>query len=775
MACCGFCGFDWTHGGNAPWYEVQDTCPDGTTGTVIRAGVIGDSQTSVLISGEFNNTSGVISFKYKVSSESGFDGLRVEVISPDGSLVSTALPLQSGNIGWTTSTFDPASLSAGIYQLRFTYLKDGSASEGSDTAWLTDISGLPSTAGTASVNAALRLSAAFSAETDLREAALASLLRLSAHLAAAPGRSASASLRYPLRLRSAITAARGLAAAVRPTLRLRASARAAASAASPTSTARFPVWLEIDDAPTAAFWREPAASKLHGAALGWPVLSSVGTLHQPLIRPGLGGGESGNATVTLDDATGLLARRWATPPIRRTARVQCPAGTLLAGMVTAWTAGARTSVQIDGGQVWALTDPLPLRTSAVWGAWKAVETLPLIYGQATIRPVQYDQQGKVFLLADHPIAGVDGVTRDDVPSNAWAHHNAVDSTGRPCAFIELATPLAQGERLAVAVRGKLHPVTGQPIDLPHALLTDLVGTVLGLPLQPGSLDLLRTQFADWHIGAVFAETKMTQREAIDAVCQSLGAAWSAGSTDFARQWPDTPQTQATVSVTPLTARDVQASCQHSDIATVLRVLYDQDNATGQPRRAVQLAAPEAISRYGRIEREWQAPFLRSPRQAQQLGQRLLAWLSTPVYTVTWTMADQALTVGDAVLLAHPGLPVSGPALLTDVQRDLSRATLTLQTQVASGPAPAIVIERLSSSFDPIIASGTTVEYANGKAVFTLLGDNGKPLAGAKVILDGKTVRYADGAGRVTFEAERGAHKLHILATGYAPMDIDVTV
>ena len=86
-----------------------------------------------------------------------------------------------------------------------------------------------------------------------------------------------------------------------------------------------------------------------------------------------------------------------------------------------------------------------------------------------------------------------------------------------------------------------------------------------------------------------------------------------------------------------------------------------------------------------------------------------------------------------------------------------------------------MIERLSSSFDPIIASGTTVEYANGKAVFTLLGDNGKPLAGAKVILDGKTVRYADGAGRVTFEAERGAHKLHILATGYAPMDIDVTV
>jgi hypothetical protein len=228
-------------------------------------------------------------------------------------------------------------------------------------------------------------------------------------------------------------------------------------------------------------------------------------------------------------------------------------------------------------------------------------------------------------------------------------------------------------------------------------------------------------------------------------------------------------------VTPLSARDVQATCQHSDIATVLRVLYDHDNATGQPRRAIQLAAPQAIASYGRIEREWQAPFLRSPRQAQQLGQRLLQWLARPTWTLSWTMPDQALSAGDAVTLSHPALPCAGAVTLTDVQRDLSSATLTLQAQAASGSAPDVVIERLSSSFDPVITSGSTVEYRNGQAVFTLLGDKGEPLAGAKTILDSKTVRYADGSGRVTFDATRGAHKLHIVATGYAPMDIDVTV
>lgn len=629
---------------------------------------------------------------------------------------------------------------------------------------------------TAAVQTSLTLNPAIVAETDLREAAVNTRLQLVALAQAVPGVSAVVQPVFRLRLDGAVAAARGLPATVRPKIGLRSRVNALSTAAAPSSTARFPVWLEIDDDPTVAFWREPAASKLHRAPIGWPVLASVGPIRQPLIRPGLGGGESGNVTLTLDDATGMLARRFATPPIRRVARVQCPAETLISGLVTGWTAGAKTSVQIDGGNTWALTDPLPLRTSAVWGAWKTVHALPLIYGQAIINPVQYDQQGRVFLLADHPIAGVDGVTRDDVSTTAWALHNAVDSTGHPCAFLELNTPLAPGERLSVSLRGKLHPVTGQPLQLPHEILDDLVSRVIGLPLQPGALDLLRAQVPDWRIGVVFDDTTTTQRQAIDAVCQSIGAAWGAGAADFARLWPETPDpAHAMAAVTPLSARDVQATCQHSDIATVLRVLYDYDHATGQPRRAVQLAAPQAIASYGRIEREWQAPFLRHPRQAQQLGQRLLQWLARPIWTLTWTMPDQALSAGDVVTLFHPVLPCAGAVTLTDVQRDLSSASLTLQAQAASGSAPDVVIERLSSSFDPVITSGSTVEYRNGQAVFTLLGDNGEPLAGAKTILNGKTVRYADGAGRVTFEVARGAHQLHIVATGYAPMDIDVTV
>lgn len=536
-----------------------------------------------------------------------------------------------------------------------------------------------------------------------------------------------------------------------------------------------PLWVEIDDGPTVSFWREPQARALQTAPMGWPLLASIGPLTQPLVRPGLGGGETANVSVTLDDASGVLARRWPVPPLRRAARVCAPEGTLFAGFLTAWEGGARTTLRIEGGARWALTDALPLRTSAVWGAWKSVAALPLVYGACTLRPVQYDPQGQMFLLADHPIAGVDAVTRDDAPTAQWALHHATDVTGRPCAFLELGTPLAPGERLAVTLRGKLHPHTGQPLQAPHEVLEDLVVRVIGLNVPAGAFELLRTQCGDWRIGAVFSDAKMTQRQAIDALCQSIGAAWCTDADFFARLWPADAQPPR-VTLDALAARDVQASSQHGDIATVLRVLYDRDDATGQPRRAVQMAAPDAVARYGRIEREWSAPFLRSPRHAQQLGQRLLQWLAQPVWTLQWSMPYCALRAADAVRIEHPCLAAQA-AIVTSVQLDPSRAQVSVQAQAPSADpgAVAVVVERLSQAFSSALQTGATVEYTDGQAVFTLRGESGEPLSGARVVFDGKITRYADAWGRVVFTASRGAHRLRVTADGYAPMDIEVSV
>lgn len=536
-----------------------------------------------------------------------------------------------------------------------------------------------------------------------------------------------------------------------------------------------PLWLEIDDEPTVALWRDPSAAVSHGAALGWPLLASVQPIRQPLLRPAFGGGEAANASVTLDDTAGTLAAYWRdTPPVRRRARIMTSAGALFDGVVTSFSVGSTAQLSLQGAAAWALTDPLPLRTSAVWGEWHQVRALPLIYGRATIEPIPYDREGQLFLVADHPIDGIDRVVRDDAPTDAWSLRHGPDSTGRMCAWLELATPLAPGERLRADVRGKRHRAHGALLREPHEILEDVLVDICGLPIEPGAVQRLRTEYPGWHIGVAFTSVDTTIRQAIDRICGSIGAAWSLGSTDIARRWP--ADTGAALALVDVNATAASASVAHADIATVVRVLYDVSDHDGQPRRAVQIGAPEAIARYGRIEREWTAACLREPWQAHDLARRLLTWYARPIWTLRWSMPDKGgLRVGDTVTLAHPHLPVQGDVVLCDVQRDPMRASLQCEAQVPSGTAPQIVVERLSRQVEPLLRAGTAVEYLDGTATFTLLGEHGEPLAGAKVILDGTTVRYANTAGRVSFKAARGRHTLHVQAAGYAPMDIEVEV
>ena len=67
-----------------------------------------------------------------------------------------------------------------------------------------------------------------------------------------------------------------------------------------------------------------------------------------------------------------------------------------------------------------------------------------------------------------------------------------------------------------------------------------------------------------------------------------------------------------------------------------------------------------------------------------------------------------------------------------------------------------------------------VDYVNGVATLTILDDSSRPLAGAKVTLDGKT-RITDSTGIVSFTVKRGTYPVTIEAVGYAPMESEVTI
>lgn len=537
-------------------------------------------------------------------------------------------------------------------------------------------------------------------------------------------------------------------------------------------------WLDIDggaDSCTTSVTQDIRVAAAGDLVL--PLLAGLSAIQRPLSVPGISPAPTSNMDATLDNASGQVTALWGQrPPMRRAARVLTQAGALFEGIVTGLELGADATLSLEAGQDRPLSDSMPLRTTTVWGGWREVRVLPWVYGAASITPIQYSDDQRVFLLADHPIAGVDAVTRDDVPTVAYAWQNAVDSTGRAVALLELAEPLADGERLAATLRGRMHPDTGRLLQTPAEIVHDVLANLAGAPVQWADLDDYRTETAELVLGGVLADNSVSIRAAVDEIVQSAGGAWSAGMPGVALTWPPLPDDEApALRVDRLTASDMQATTAATGIFTVLRVLYDYDHAGGRYRRAIQLQAPEAVMDYGALELEWDAPWLRTPRQAEALGQRMLAWLARPRWRVTWQQSFADVATGAWVAIDHPLSPVTGRHRLLSAELDMTAATLACAVEAPVGAPPVIETTQLSTAFDPVIQAGVTVEIADGQIIFTARDEKGGVLAGARITLDGNATRIADSAGRVSFPVSRGRHVLLIEADGYPATETAVTV
>ena len=106
---------------------------------------------------------------------------------------------------------------------------------------------------------------------------------------------------------------------------------------------------------------------------------------------------------------------------------------------------------------------------------------------------------------------------------------------------------------------------------------------------------------------------------------------------------------------------------------------------------------------------------------------------------------------------------------------LSAASVACAVEAPVGAAPAVETMRLSSAFDPVIQPGVTVDVAGSEIIFTARDEQGRPLAGARITLNGGAQRVADSAGRVSFPVVRGRHVLLIEADGYPASEVVVVV
>ena len=117
----------WQHGGNKGWVIVSDTVFKGDYAA--QSGTITDFQTSTLsltIDAEEGSRVDAISFARKVSSESNYDFLRFYVDDVE-------VAKWSGEQDWDVVTY---YFETGPHTFKWSYIKDGSGSAGSDCAWI---------------------------------------------------------------------------------------------------------------------------------------------------------------------------------------------------------------------------------------------------------------------------------------------------------------------------------------------------------------------------------------------------------------------------------------------------------------------------------------------------------------------------------------------------------------------------------------------------------------------------------------------------------------
>lgn len=411
--------------------------------------------------------------------------------------------------------------------------------------------------------------------------------------------------------------------------------------------------------------------------------------------------------------------------------------------------------------------PLPLRQSTVWLGYGTAAPIPQRYGVCGGAPLQYDSLRKVFVWADHAIEGIDAVLVGAQPATGWSWSNGQDTTGHPVAFVSFDSPQDAGADILVRGRGKLHPRTGARIDNPADIVWDVLANIAGNPVDESDLGDFRSACATAGIlagGSI--ETIDSVIATVRAICASVGAAFAPDDLQLCRIWPGGPVGVSRASIDPRSTSSLTAGATIDDLVNDLTLRFGFE--AGQPTGTIRVTAPDSIARFTARTSSIDAPWITSARVAFAIASRLLQASARPNWTVSAAGIDAVIGMGDPVSLAHPLLPAIGAPFATIGRTlDLGAGTTDVQFRVPVGAAPTVVLAGQSYQFAPQQYAGVAVQTQGTDRILTLTNDDGSPIAGAAVTLDGAITHYTDGAGRVSFPASMmppGEHTLVIVTS-----------
>ncbi|KQO23498.1 carboxypeptidase-like regulatory domain-containing protein [Acidovorax sp. Leaf78] len=417
------------------------------------------------------------------------------------------------------------------------------------------------------------------------------------------------------------------------------------------------------------------------------------------------------------------------------------------------------------------SDKLPLRRVEdlpLYRTEAAGRMLPWVFGRATVNPVPLDLLGAEWLVADHPIAGIDRVTVGGLPTEGWQLVQQLDATDRPISVLRLAQPTT-ALAVAVTVAGRRHPDTGELLATPAAIVRELL-RLCGHTEPRDAWAGLDADYGQTTLGIVFGD-EVALREAIAAVVEPLGAMWRPGWAT--RRAPGLPA----ATLDPSVVETITARADNTRLFTTARVTYAYDWAAGAARASMNLAAPQAVNVWGDLPMQIDLPAVRTARDALAIASARLADAARARWVLDASdVSDRVgeLLVGMTVQVSHPHVP-AGLAVLTSVTLDRERGAYTLKAEMHSTSAPRVDLVRRGSALVPSPTQAAPITYRDGVATFTILDDLGQPMAGAAVTLDGLVTANTNPLGQVQFRTPRGAHTLTVRMPGFAPLQLEVVV
>lgn len=417
-----------------------------------------------------------------------------------------------------------------------------------------------------------------------------------------------------------------------------------------------------------------------------------------------------------------------------------------------------------------LSEILPLRRTSALGDFSEDVALPEVFGDLTDAPFPLIRLSPTrYFAADHPMEVATAFVERQV-AEGWEAVLESDAAGNTWTEVRFTAPVPQTSAVWATGRGRRHPLTGDLITNP----ADVLARATEIAGRGDDWSALRAECSRFGLvaGGRFSSTQSIRAQ-IDAVASSFAAIWAPG---MARLYPSTADPAPILDLAREEVADIAVSASVVDTADVLRLWYDWSDARGGPQRFIELTA--SPQRQGGIAKEVTYEWLRTPQAAETVGRAVLGRLAAERYGVRMNVARTDVRAGAWVRpIAHPQWPLDGsdPVIMVlSPTIDFAAGASELIGETALS-VPEIRVTGFSAALPNTVDAAVLVALANGVATFTILDEDRRPLAGARVALDGSAPRTTDAQGKVSFVAASGTHVLTVEAVGFAPFELTITL